>query len=83
MQWWETISDQWIWLIAAGIFVVFVAALAAYSLNKPKQHDKLPRRLCMNCTAQSLREGWRSLPLKSMRHLIRRAHYLASSSVLV
>jgi hypothetical protein len=40
MQWWETISDQWILLIAAGIFVVFVAALAAYSLNKPKQHDK-------------------------------------------
>ena len=37
---WDTISDQWIWIIAAEIFVVFVAALAAYSLNKPKQHNK-------------------------------------------
>ena len=51
MQWWDTISDQWIWIIAAGIFVVFVAALAAYSLNKPKQHDKTKS----NAAAQN---GW-------------------------
>ena len=51
MQWWDTISDQWIWIIAAGIFVVFVAAWAAYSLNKPKQHDKTKS----NAVAQN---GW-------------------------
>ena len=51
MQWWDSISDQWIWIIAAGIFVVFVAALAAFSLNKPKQHDKTKS----NAVAQN---GW-------------------------
>jgi len=37
---WETIPDQWIWLSAAAAFVVFVAAIAARSLRKPKPHDK-------------------------------------------
>jgi hypothetical protein len=37
---WEMIPDQWIWLSAAAVFVVFVAALAARSLSKPKPHDK-------------------------------------------
>jgi hypothetical protein len=37
---WDTIFDQWLWIGAAGSFVVFVAALAAYRLNKPKPHDK-------------------------------------------
>ena len=37
---WETIPDQWIWLSAAAVFVVFVAAIAARSLSKTKPHDK-------------------------------------------
>jgi hypothetical protein len=48
---WETIPDQWIWLSAAAVFVVFVAAIAARSLRKPKPHDKTKS----NAAAQN---GW-------------------------
>jgi hypothetical protein len=37
---WDTISDQWLWIGAAVVFVIFVAAIAARSLRKPKPHDK-------------------------------------------
>jgi hypothetical protein len=37
---WDTISDQWLWIGAAAVLVIFVVALAARSLRKPKQHDK-------------------------------------------
>ena len=48
---WETIPDLWIWLSAAAVFVVFVAAIAARSLRKPKPHDKTKS----NAAAQN---GW-------------------------
>src|SRR3984957_15250998 len=48
---WETIPDQWIWLSAAAVFVVFVAAIAARSLRKPKPHNKIKS----NAAA---RNGW-------------------------
>ena len=35
---WDTISDQWLWICAAGAFVIFVGALAARSLYKSKPH---------------------------------------------
>jgi hypothetical protein len=37
---WDTITDQWLWICAAGAFVIFIGALAALRLNKPKSHDK-------------------------------------------
>ena len=37
---WDTISDQWLWICAAGAFVIFVGALAIRSLYKSKPHDK-------------------------------------------
>ena len=37
---WETIPDQWIWLSAAAVFVIIVAALAAHSFRKPKPHER-------------------------------------------
>jgi hypothetical protein len=37
---WDTISDQWLWICAAGAFVIFVGALATRSLYKSKPHDK-------------------------------------------
>ena len=46
-----SIPDQWIWLSAAAIFVIFVAAIAARSLRKPKPHDKIKS----NAAAQT---GW-------------------------
>jgi hypothetical protein len=48
---WETIPDLWIWLSAAAVFVVFVAAITARSLRKPKPHDKIKS----NAAAQN---GW-------------------------
>jgi hypothetical protein len=41
---WDTISDQWLWIGAAVVFVIFVAAIAARSLRKPKPHDKTAGR---------------------------------------
>jgi hypothetical protein len=49
MQWWDTISDQWIWIIAAGIFVVFVAALAAHRWADGCLNNR--QRLCVSCHA--------------------------------
>jgi hypothetical protein len=37
---WDTISDQWLWIGAAVVFVILVAAIAARCLRKPKKHDK-------------------------------------------
>ena len=37
---WDTISDQWLWICAAGAFVILVGALATRSLYKSKPHDK-------------------------------------------
>jgi hypothetical protein len=37
---WDAISDQWLWICAAGAFVIFIGALAALRLNKPKSHNK-------------------------------------------
>ena len=37
---WETIPDQWIWLSAAAVFVIIVAALAAHSFRKPKPGER-------------------------------------------
>jgi hypothetical protein len=37
---WDTISDQWLWICAAGAFVIFVGTFAALRLNKPKWHNK-------------------------------------------
>ncbi len=36
---WDTISDQWLWIGAAAVLIILVAALAIHSL-KPKSHDK-------------------------------------------
>jgi hypothetical protein len=36
---WDTISDQWLWITAAGVFVVFVGAFALYRFKKPKAHE--------------------------------------------
>ena len=49
MQWWDTISDQWIWIIAAGFFVVFVAALATYRWADGCLNNR--QRLCVRCHA--------------------------------
>jgi hypothetical protein len=38
---WDTISDQWLWICAAGAFVILVGALATRSLYKSKPHDKI------------------------------------------
>jgi hypothetical protein len=35
---WDAISDQWLWIGAAGVFIIFVGALAARSLYKSKPH---------------------------------------------
>ena len=48
---WETIPDLWIWLSAAAIFMVFVAAITARSLRKSKPHNKIKS----NAAAQN---GW-------------------------
>jgi hypothetical protein len=48
---WDTIPDLWIWLSAAAVFVVFVAAITARSLRKPKPHNKIKS----NAAAQN---GW-------------------------
>jgi hypothetical protein len=38
---WDTISDQWFWLSAAAVFVVFVGAFAGYSFyKKPKLRNE-------------------------------------------
>ena len=37
---WDTISDQWLWISAAAVVVIFIGALAAYRLKKPKSHHK-------------------------------------------
>ena len=36
---WDTISDQWLWITAAVVFVVFVGAFALYSFKKPKAQE--------------------------------------------
>ncbi len=36
---WDTIPDQWLWIGAAAVLIILVAALAIHSL-KPKSHDK-------------------------------------------
>jgi hypothetical protein len=48
---WDAISDQWLWSGAAAVLVVFLAALAAYSLKKLKPND----RTKSNTAAQN---GW-------------------------
>jgi hypothetical protein len=48
---WDTISDQWLWIGAAVVFVIFVAALAVHSLRKPKP----PNKTKSNAAAQN---GW-------------------------
>jgi hypothetical protein len=37
---WDTIADQWLWIGAAVVLVIFVAAFAVRSLKKPKPQDK-------------------------------------------
>ena len=37
---WGTIPDQWIWICAAGLFVVFVGAFAGYRIYKPKPNKR-------------------------------------------
>ena len=49
---WGTIPDQWIWICAAGVFVVFVGAFANYSFYKPKPTE----RTKSNAAAQN--GGW-------------------------
>jgi len=50
---WDVISDQWVWIGAAAVLVIFVAALAIHSL-KPKPHDEAKAK--SNAAAQS--DGW-------------------------
>ena len=40
MMQWDAISDQWLWIGAAAAVVIFIGALAAYRLKKPKSHHK-------------------------------------------
>jgi hypothetical protein len=35
---WDAISDQLVWIGAAAVLVVLVAAIAIYSVNKPKPY---------------------------------------------
>ena len=49
---WGTIPDQWIWICAAGLFVVFVGAFAGYRIYKPKPN----KRTKSNAAAQN--GGW-------------------------
>ena len=48
---WDTISDQWLWTGAAAVVLIFIGALAAYRLRKPKSHHKVQS----NVAAQN---GW-------------------------
>lgn len=36
---WDAISDYLVWIGAAAVFVVLVAVIAIYSVNKPKPYD--------------------------------------------
>jgi hypothetical protein len=49
---WDMIPDQWLWIGAAAVLVIFVATLAIRS-HKPKSHDKGKTEL--NAAAQN---GW-------------------------
>jgi hypothetical protein len=37
---WDMISDQGLWIGAAAVVVIFIGALAAYRLKKPKSHHR-------------------------------------------
>ncbi len=45
---WDTISDQWIWFSAAGVFVILVGVLVAHNLYKSKPNDAI----------QKQKDGW-------------------------
>ena len=36
---WDTISDQWLWLIASAVFLVLLGALVVYFFHRPKAYD--------------------------------------------
>jgi len=38
---WDTITDQWIWFSAAGVFVILVGVLVVYNLYKSKPNDAI------------------------------------------
>jgi hypothetical protein len=54
---WDTISDQWIWICAAGAFAVFVGAFAGYSFYKPKPHERANLTLQLRTAGRQLGES--------------------------
>lgn len=49
---WNTITNQWLWLIAAGVLVVLLWLIAAYMFYKPK-----PREAPREATPDQ-QDGW-------------------------
>jgi hypothetical protein len=45
---WATVTDQWLWLIAAVVVLALIGAFAAYKSHKSKPHE----------TAQHEQDGW-------------------------
>jgi hypothetical protein len=41
---WNTISDQWLWLIAAAVLVVLLWLVVAYMFYKPKPQKLIPEK---------------------------------------
>ena len=48
---WETIPDQWIWICAAAIFVIFVGVFAGYSFYKRNPNERTKSNA-------ATRDGW-------------------------
>ena len=48
---WETVPDQWIWICAAVIFVIFVGVFAGYSFYKRKPNERTKSNA-------ATRDGW-------------------------
>ena len=48
---WETVPDQWIWICAAVIFVIFVGVFAGYSFYKRKPNERTK-------SDAATRDGW-------------------------
>ena len=48
---WEKIPDQWIWICAAAIFVIFVGVFASYSFYKRKPNERTKSNA-------ATRDGW-------------------------